>query len=83
MESSKVLENSYHQLATYGDKLYREVHQYLESDTIQAKRETIRRSREESIHVKSLLERSKDSKERKELSRWVCPFILVPIFSEW
>ncbi|XP_071544823.1 serine-protein kinase ATM [Panulirus ornatus] len=71
VEGSKVLENSYHQLATYADKLYREVHQHLESDTIQTKRENIRRSREESIRMKSLFERSKDVMEKKELSRKV------------
>lgn len=69
--SNKVLENSYHQLAVYGDKLYHEVHQYLESDTIQAKRENIQRSQEELKRIKNLYNACTDFAEKKEVHRWV------------
>ncbi|XP_069987249.1 serine-protein kinase ATM isoform X2 [Penaeus vannamei] len=65
--SNKVLENSYHQLAVYGDKLYHEVHQYLESDTIQAKRENIQRSQEELKRIKNLYNACTDFAEKKEV----------------
>lgn len=67
--SNKVLENSYHQLAVYGDKLYHEVHQYLESDTIQAKRENIQRSQEELKRIKNLYNACTDFAEKKEVHR--------------
>ncbi|KAK7066611.1 hypothetical protein SK128_024144 [Halocaridina rubra] len=68
-DCGKVLENSYHQLALYGDKLYKEVHQYLESDAIQAKKENIVRSKEELIRVRTILANCADEKERKDLHR--------------
>nr|XP_045624832.1 serine-protein kinase ATM-like isoform X1 [Procambarus clarkii]XP_045624833.1 serine-protein kinase ATM-like isoform X1 [Procambarus clarkii] len=68
-DTSKVLEDSYHQLATYADKHYREVHQHLESDAIQTKRETIKRSQEELTQVKNLRSRTKVPLELTELSK--------------
>ncbi|XP_042205205.1 serine-protein kinase ATM-like [Homarus americanus] len=69
VEANKVLENSYHLWATFGNKLYQEVHKLLESDTIQTKKDNIMRSREESSRVRSLLEKINEEKEAKELSK--------------
>ncbi|XP_068241654.1 serine-protein kinase ATM isoform X2 [Palaemon carinicauda] len=68
-ECRKVLENSYHKLSVYADKLYRDVRQYLESDTIQSKRENIIRSQQEIMKLINLMEKTKDVAEKKDLTR--------------
>ncbi|XP_069939528.1 serine-protein kinase ATM isoform X3 [Cherax quadricarinatus] len=72
-DANRIREESFYQLATYTDKLYREVHQHLESDNIQTKRENIKRSREECSRVKTLIQRQKirgvEAVEGRELIR--------------
>lgn len=64
-----VLENSYHKLSVYADKLYRDVRQYLESDIIQSKRENIARSRKEIEKLANLSDKTQDIIEKKDLTR--------------
>ncbi|CAL4109019.1 unnamed protein product, partial [Meganyctiphanes norvegica] len=69
LESKNILETSYHELGSYADKLYREVHTHLESDTVIAKQENIRKSGEEIHRVKLLYQKAADEKEKKDISR--------------
>lgn len=69
LESKNILETSYHNLGSYADKLYREVHKHLESDIVVAKRENIRKTAEEIHQVKVIFQKSSDENERKEINR--------------
>ena len=50
-----ILEDCYHQLALYGDKLYDDVYTYLQSDSANLKRENIKKYKEELSLNQSLL----------------------------
>lgn len=76
-DSTEVLEETYYQLASYGDKLYRQLHQYLESDAIQTKRSNITRSMEEVERLEDLARKCSDLIERKELARLVHCHIII------